>query len=132
MKKVIVFGSFDPLHKGHLNFFAQAKKLGDYLIVVVARNEDIKKRKRRDARFGEKERLVAVEANRLADRVILGDPVGDYSVLDREKPDVVAIGYDQETPQTLKDRLKQYKIIKLKPYKPEQYKSSKICKGPII
>ena len=35
MKKVIVFGSFDYIHPGHLNFFEQAKSYGDYLIVVA-------------------------------------------------------------------------------------------------
>lgn len=43
MKKVLIFGSFDSLHKGHLNLFKQARKHGDKLIAVVARDETIKK-----------------------------------------------------------------------------------------
>ncbi|MBI2582387.1 adenylyltransferase/cytidyltransferase family protein, partial [Candidatus Woesearchaeota archaeon] len=31
MKKVMCFGTFDLLHLGHLNYFQQAKKYGDYL-----------------------------------------------------------------------------------------------------
>jgi FAD synthetase len=126
MKKVIVFGSFDPLHEGHLNFFRQAKKLGDFLTVVIARDEDIRERKKRKARFGQDQRKEAVEKTRLADKVVLGDKTGEYTILDKEKPDIVAAGYDQEIPQTLKDKLKQYRIITLKPYKPDIYKSSKI------
>ena len=35
MKIVLVTGGFDPLHSGHLNYFKEAKKLGDKLIVGV-------------------------------------------------------------------------------------------------
>ena len=43
----MVFGSFDLVHKGHVNFLKQAKKLGDELIVVVARDDNIEKVKKR-------------------------------------------------------------------------------------
>jgi len=35
MKKVMCFGAFDGLHPGHLDFFRQAKRYGDFLIVSV-------------------------------------------------------------------------------------------------
>ncbi|MCQ2372333.1 MAG: adenylyltransferase/cytidyltransferase family protein, partial [Akkermansia sp.] len=35
MKKVFVSGAFNVLHAGHIRFFEDAKKLGDYLIVSV-------------------------------------------------------------------------------------------------
>ena len=44
MKKVMTFGSFDVLHKGHEHYLKEAKSYGDYLIVVVARDENILKR----------------------------------------------------------------------------------------
>ena len=34
-KAIIVSGYFNPLHKGHLDLFKQAKKAGDILIVIV-------------------------------------------------------------------------------------------------
>ena len=39
MKRVIVSGFFNPLHGGHIDLIEAAKKLGDYLIVIV--NNDI-------------------------------------------------------------------------------------------
>jgi cytidyltransferase-like protein len=35
MKTVVVSGYFNPLHKGHIDYISAAKKLGDYLIVIV-------------------------------------------------------------------------------------------------
>lgn len=44
MIKVMVAGYFDPLHQGHLEHMIEAAKLGDYLVVVVANDEQIIKK----------------------------------------------------------------------------------------
>jgi len=124
--KVMVFGSFDPMHKGHEDFFNQAKKFGDYLIVVVARDKSIVKLKNHLPRFSEDERLAAVKENKLVDKAVLGNEKNYGAVIEELKPDIIALGYDQKIPETLKNTLKKYKIITLKPYMPEIYKSSKI------
>ncbi|HEY4500387.1 MAG TPA: adenylyltransferase/cytidyltransferase family protein, partial [Candidatus Paceibacterota bacterium] len=49
MKRVMVFGTFDILHPGHLYFLRAAKKLGDYLIVSLARDVNVRKIKGRKA-----------------------------------------------------------------------------------
>ena len=126
MKKVMVFGAFDPLHEGHLDFFKQAKQLGDYLIVVVARDESIRKMKNREPRIKEDERLRAIKKSRGADFAALGDMENYGRVIEDYQPDIVALGYDQKIPETLKNTLKKYKIITLKPFRPGIYKSSKI------
>lgn len=128
MTKVMVFGAFDPLHGGHLNFFSQAKKLGDHLIVVVARDSNIRKIKNREPRVCEEDRLRAVLASKIPDRVVLGDEQDYGKVIKKFRADIIALGYDQKIPESLKNTLKQYKIVTLKAYKPEIYKSSKIYK----
>lgn len=128
MKKVVVFGSFDPLHEGHKNFFKQAKSLGDYLIVVVASDENIEKLKNRAVRVSQVQRIEAIEALDFVDEVMVGDKDENYSVLDKIDPDIIAVGYDQIIPEPLKNKVKKYKIITLKSFKPEVYKSSKIIK----
>ena len=47
MKLVLVTGGFDPLHKGHLEYFKAAKKLGDKLIVGVNSDEWLTRKKGR-------------------------------------------------------------------------------------
>ena len=34
-KAIIVSGYFNPLHKGHIEYFKLAKQKGDFLIVIV-------------------------------------------------------------------------------------------------
>ena len=45
MIKVVVSGGFDPLHKGHLRMFEQAKNLGDHLTVILNSDDFLIKRK---------------------------------------------------------------------------------------
>ena len=38
MKKIAVSGYFDPIHVGHIEYINNAKKLGDWLVVIVNNN----------------------------------------------------------------------------------------------
>ena len=68
MKKIMVFGTFDVLHKGHINFFKQAKKHGDHLLVVVARDKTVSLIKGIKPHYDEKERLKSVK--KYVDKVV--------------------------------------------------------------
>jgi FAD synthetase len=125
MKKVIAFGTFDPLHQGHIEFLKQAKELG-YLIVVVSHNDKIKLEKLREPRTEDLDRIKRVEELNIADEVTLSEPGDEYDLLEKINPDVIALGYDQKIPEPLKNKVKKYKIISLKAFRPEVYKSSLI------
>ena len=45
MKKIVVSGGFDPVHKGHLELFENAKKLGDHLTVILNTDSFLKEKK---------------------------------------------------------------------------------------
>ena len=122
----MVFGTFDILHKGHLNFFQQAKKHGDYLIAVVARDKTVKKVKGKVPKHSEKIRLKNLKPH--VDKVVLGYINNKYKVIEKYQPDVICLGYDQKY---FLEGLKQFKISvrKLKSYYPSKYKSSKLRKG---
>jgi len=133
MKKVMVFGTFDILHKGHMNFFKQAKKHGDYLIAVVARDKTVKKIKKKKPRNYEMVRMLNVALTKTVNIAVLGDLKDPYKVIQENKPKVICLGYDQNSyteklEQELKKRKLKAKIIRLKPYKENIYKSSKIKK----
>lgn len=43
MKKIVITsGYFNPIHSGHLNLFKEAKTLGDFLVVIVNNDEQVK------------------------------------------------------------------------------------------
>lgn len=131
MRKVMAFGTFDIFHPGHINYLKQAKKQGNYLIVVVARDQTVLKIKKEKSLNDEQIRLNTVKNSQLAEKVILGSLNDKYLVIEKYKPDVVALGYDQEVNLSeLKEKIRKFKlktrIIRLKSYKPNIYKSSKL------
>lgn len=124
-KKVMIFGTFDILHKGHENFFKQARKHGNYLIAVVARDKTVLVVKGKLPRNSEKTRLKNLKKIKLIDKVISGNIKDKYTAIKKLKPNIICLGYDQKA---FTNKLKNLgiKIVKLKPYKPGIYKSSKI------
>ncbi len=87
-------GVFDLLHPGHLYFLREARKLGDELWVVVARDSTARKFKHEPI-TPEESRLQMVEALKPVDRAVLGHEGNIYDILDEIRPDVIAIGFDQ-------------------------------------
>lgn len=71
MKKVIITsGFFNPLHIGHINLIREAKKLGNFLVVVV--NNDVQVKIKGSVPFMlEQERIEIIKALRYADDVVL-------------------------------------------------------------
>ena len=127
MSKVMVFGTFDIIHPGHLYLFEEAKKLGDTLTVIVARDQTVLEVKGRAVQNDENARLKNIENLHIADKVILGNLADKYQVIKEEKPEIIALGYDQRAfVDSLNETLdSKTKIIRLKPFKEDIYKSSK-------
>jgi len=129
MRKVMCTGTFDGIHPGHLDYFRQAKEQGDFLVVVVAREKNVLKEKGKKPRLSEKERYEMIAVHPLVDKALLGNEEDKLKVVEREQPDVICIGYDQQVNETqLKKELAKRKlfpiIFRAKAYHPEKYKSS--------
>lgn len=128
-KRVLVFGTFDLIHPGHIHFLKKAKKHGNELVVIVARDETVKKIKGQDPLYDEDQRKEAVEYLGIADKVSLGNRVDKYGVVRRFSPDIIALGYDQKhfvdgLSRIIEKLEKKPKIVRIKAYKPKKYKSS--------
>lgn len=134
-KKVLVFGTFDGLHKGHLHLFKQARKHGDYLVVIVARDATVKKVKKHAPKFNEQERLKRVYNQKIVNDAQLGNLKSYYKKIKEIKPQVICLGYDQVAfIDNLEKEIEKMKlkieIVRLKPYQPKKYKSSLLNKKP--
>ena len=69
-KAVIVSGYFNPIHKGHLEYFNNAKALADQLFVIV--NNDNQRELKGSKEFQKKdERMIIVSNIKAVDKVIL-------------------------------------------------------------
>lgn len=121
---VMVFGTFDGLHKGHLSYFRQARKFGDYLIAVIALDKNVLKFKGHSPKFNQIERLSAVKKCPLINEARLGK-YNRLAVIAELKPDIICLGYDQAADiKSLQTKFPKIKIVRLKPYKSKIYKSS--------
>lgn len=125
-KKVVCAGTFDHLHKGHIDFLRQAKALGDELIVIVARDETVKRIKGFLPTHDERTRRNNVEGTGIPDLVVLGNLDTDlFQILEEIKPDIIALGYDQRVSEDeLIERFPECKVLRLSSFHPEKYKSS--------
>ena len=125
-----MFGTFDIFHQGHWDFLKQARRHGEFLRVVVARDITVLKVKGRRPRYSEQERVAAIRKSALVDEVVLGSLDDRYKVVREYKPDVICLGYDQkQSVAELRRKLNETgldrtRIVRLKPYEPEKYKSS--------
>jgi len=135
MKKVLLFGTFDFLHIGHIHILETAKKHGDRLVVSVARDCVVEAIKGKKSIHNEQERKRIVESLSLVDEVVLGDErMSTYEVVERVQPDVIVLGYDQEElkqdiERFLKHTGKQIDLLVADAYGKDKRKSSMIKKA---
>ncbi len=93
IKVVMTGGVFDLIHIGHIYTLSEAKKQGNFLVVVVARDDLITKKGRKPI-HPQEYRAKMVEALKPVDAVILGDN-DPMKLVELIKPDIIVYGYDQ-------------------------------------
>jgi FAD synthetase len=99
-KIVLASGVFDLLHLGHVRFLEEAKRAGGRnaeLVVIIARDRIVEERKGEKPIMSENQRCALVASLKVVDCAILGfQRFNIERVIDKVKPDVIAVGYDQE------------------------------------
>lgn len=140
-KVVLAEGTFDLLHYGHVYYLTNAKKLGgekSKLIVIVARDKTVERLKGRKPIIPEDQRRAIVEALKVVDEAILGYEEMDIAkVIEKVKPDIIALGYDKEE---MEKNLKRYvgeknltiEVVRLNRFERGDISSSSKIKRKII
>ena len=132
IRVVLAGGVYDILHLGHLAVLTEAKTHGDVLVVVVATDVTVETLKGRRPVFPEEDRRALVESLKPVDAAILGYEdvgMGYEQVIDEVKPDIIALGYDQDTlARTVTELVKRkglkIEIVRLSKFDKEKYLSS--------
>ena len=104
MKKVFVSGCYDIVHAGHIQFFQEARALGDHLVVCFASDEVLWAHKHRRSSLPQDHKRALLESLTMIDKVVMG--TGTAIGLDfeeeflRMRPDILAVtedsGYESE------------------------------------
>jgi len=120
MVRVMASGVFDILHTGHLHYLREARKLGDELVVVVANDATVRRRKHEPITPGPM-RLELVGALKPVDRAYLGREGDILDIVEEIQPDVIALGCDQhfdeaELAERLRKRGLTPRIVRISEY----------------
>ena len=95
MKKVITYGTYDLLHKGHVRLLERAKALGDYLIVGVTADTFDRERGKINVQQSLVERIENVRATGLADEIVIEEYEGQkIDDIKRMNVDIFTVGSD--------------------------------------
>ena len=95
MRKVITYGTYDLLHQGHINLLKRAKELGDYLIVGVTNDNFDRLRGKLNVKNNVLERVEAVRATGIADKIIIEDYFGQkIDDIQKYDVDIFTVGSD--------------------------------------
>src|SRR3989338_8574756 len=129
---VLCGGKFNAFHKGHEYFLKKCKSCGDKLVVVLAHDSRNKVPYAKPAEIRKK----ILEKTGIPDKIIIGSPENFSKTVEKIRPDVICLGYDQKLPKikypVLKHRAcisyiknqRAIKIIRIKKY--GSYATSKI------
>lgn len=131
MRVVMAFGTFDLLHPGHLKYLEAAKKLGNYLIVVLSTDKNVKRLKGKSPVHNQKERAFMVGQLQVVDKAVVGREKDFYFLVKKFQPQVLALGYDQsEPPEKVRAELAKKninaKVVVLPAFNEKRHKGAKI------
>ena len=101
---VMIGGAFEIIHPGHIHTISEARRYGDTLVVVVAADKTVQKNKGREPVTPQEWRVKLIGSLRDVDLSLAGGQGSIYETLEKVRPDVVALGYDQKhNPKEIED-----------------------------
>ncbi|MFN6018368.1 MAG: adenylyltransferase/cytidyltransferase family protein [Verrucomicrobiota bacterium] len=136
MRTVFVSGCYDILHAGHLQFFEEARAMGDYLVVSFASAEVLWHHKRRKPSIPDEHKLALLKGLRIIDEVVVGrgleEGIDFREDFLRIKPDLLLVTEDDKY-EPLKRALcaetgAEYRVLPKTPPKFEPVSSSSIVR----
>jgi len=133
---VLASGAFDLLHYGHVYYLTNAKKAGGEnakLVVIVAKDKTVEKLKGKKPIIPEDQRRALVESLKVVDEAILGyENMDMLKVIEKVKPDVIALGYDEEKIERKLKKLVEEKNLKIKIVRIDRFQENELVSSSKI
>ena len=131
---VVAQGTFDILHPGHLHYLRDAAAMGDYLVVIVARSENVTHKATPVVSGPQRREMVA--GLDPVDEARLGHPEDIFVPIEELDPAVIALGFDQhhdedEIRAALDDRGIDCAVRRASAYDPD-YEDALLSTGDIV
>ena len=140
-KTVLTSGAFDLIHYGHIRLLEEAKSHGGpnaKLVVIIARDETVKRLKNKPPVFPENQRRALIEALKVVDQALLGyEDMDMATVIEKVKPDIIAVGHDQDTiekmaKKTIEEKGLPIKVVRIGRFGQSDLDSSSKIKRKIV
>ena len=128
MIRVMATGVFDIIHLGHIHYLTESKKLGDELVVVVARDSTAIKNGKRPI-FDEESRMAIVSQLKPVDMAVLGHEGDMFQTVRELRPNIITLGYDQKfNPETIRARCREMgldtDVVRVSGFNASKYRGS--------
>ncbi len=129
---ILTSWTFDCVHPWHSYYLNTAKQYWDYLITIIWTDKNVEKIKWKPPINSQEKRKEDIESLNISNKVIIWSEKNPYKHIEKYKPQIICLWYDQRW--KFVSNLQKYidennlktKIIRIKPYKQDKYKSSKI------
>jgi FAD synthetase len=128
--RVVATGTFDILHPGHIYYLEESGKLGDELFVIVARDANVRHKAR--PVVPEEQRRCMVEALRVVDHAVLGDPNDMFRPIREIGPDVITIGFNQHFDTEVLVRQLAEQSLDVRVVRIDRYPEGILCSSRLI
>jgi FAD synthetase len=112
-RRVLVGGTFDLIHPGHIEFLKEASKNG-LVYAIVARDGNVLKIKGKRPILSEVDRLKVVSSIKYVYKAFLGDREDFMVPIKKLKPDIIYLGPDQAVDENLILRRAEYEGLHLR------------------
>lgn len=96
-RKVLLVGTWDIVHPGHIEFLWRGKRLGK-VYVIVARDENVAASKGRPPLIPQRQRAEVLRNLKPVDHVVLGDKSNFLKPVAKIRPDIILLGPDETYP----------------------------------
>ncbi|MCY0891425.1 MULTISPECIES: DUF357 domain-containing protein [Pyrobaculum] len=125
-KTVMVAGTFEILHPGHLAYLKKAWEMG-YVIAVVSSDENAERTKKRKLVIPQQQRAEVLSSLYYVHRVVLGSPGDIFDIFNTVRPDVVLLGPNQNVKEEVVKREAKKRGVDVNVIRLEELRQCELC-----